>query len=176
MAHDYKFNKIQFINVEGAWSLHLLSHYNKEFKEDDKVGLIHDLKKIVEGSLYRSVKDKLVRTRITFQPSCGLERLSSEHFENFKSNWIKGRKCEVIIIEHYGDPADYAQYFENKTIITVPYTKYSTSKGSLIRSRILNGDNTLINYNIVTKIDKTLDVIDYDSPQQPSSATINQIR
>lgn len=164
VAEDYQFKKIHFINVECAWSLNLLNHYNKKIDENEKIGLILDLEKIVEGSLYRVIDGKLVRIRITYQSAFNLQKLNKKLIEIFRSNFIKGRKCDIILVEYRSSSINYQKYFQKRTVITIQYEKFNTSKGALIRARILNGDVSFVNYEMITKTDPTLDIIDFQTP------------
>ena len=130
-------------------------------EENDKIGLVFDLGKIIEGNMYRFHEGRLVRAKITYQILDG--KLTRKFAEQFRSKFIKGRKCDVILIEHYNEPINYKKYFNKRTVITVPYDRYNTAEGALIKAMNIQGVSPYIDYEIVTKTDNSLDVVDYES-------------
>ncbi|KAE9552915.1 hypothetical protein FO519_003857 [Halicephalobus sp. NKZ332] len=160
VADYYNFKKIHFINVETAWSLNLLKNFNQKLVEGEKIGLIFDLGKIIEGNLYRVLNGKLIRVKMAYQISDG--ELTRKFAEKFRSKFLKGRKCDIILIEYYNEPVNYQEYFNKKTLVTVPYDKFNTAEGALIKAKNLQGGSSFVDYEIVTKTDNSLDVVDYE--------------
>uniref|UniRef100_A0A7E4VSC3 ANF_receptor domain-containing protein n=1 Tax=Panagrellus redivivus TaxID=6233 RepID=A0A7E4VSC3_PANRE len=160
IADDLGFTKIAIINVDTAWSLHLLSFLNKPLPENALIALIVDLSHILEGSLYRVVDGKLIRVRLTYQTAVGSggSQLTYELVEKFRHHFIGDRNVEHVIVEHDGDSLNYSDIFHDSKVTNIRHGFGNIAMGALIRARVLQGDARFVNYDIITKTDASLDV------------------